>query len=177
MKKICIAICLSWPLMGMNASAQAGKAHVHGNAAMEVVVDGKAIEIRFESPLDSLIGFEHAPRTEKQKKAVQAMEERFRQPETLFVPTAEARCSASPAEVSLPFKADAKTASDHQEKETHSDMEATIRFNCENPAALKGMEVRLFGAFPGLKRVDAQAVSERGQSAARLTPRQRNLQW
>lgn len=155
--------------------AHAGKAHVHGNADMQIVVEGKVIEIALQSPLDSLVGFEHAPGNDKQRKAIQAMQEQFRSPAALFVPTAEAKCTSENAEIVLPFGA----ASEHDkhDKQVHSELEATMRFQCENPSALKGMEVKLFDVFPMLHRVDVQTVSSSGQAAARLTPKQRHLRW
>lgn len=184
MKRIFASAGVIIAIIGMPTLAHAGKAHVHGNAEMQVVVEGKTIEIALQSPMDSLVGFEHAPRNDKQRKAIQGVEERFRSPSTLFVPTAEAKCSASPAEVVLPFgagsgheKHDKHDKHDKHGKDVHSELEATVRFQCENPSALKGMEVKLFEAFPRLRRVDAQVVSGSGQAAARLTPKQRNLQW
>ena len=181
MKRVLATAGIVFAAMGMHTFAHAGKAHVHGNAEMQVVVEGKALEIALQSPMDSLVGFEHAPRNDKQRKAIQAVEERLQSPAALFVPTAEAKCTADPAEVVLPFKS-ASGQEKHDkhgkhDKDVHSELEATVRFQCENPSALKGMEVKLFEAFPKLHRVDVQAVSSRGQAAARLTPRQRHLQW
>jgi hypothetical protein len=178
MKRILAAAGMTIAMMGIHGFAHAGKAHVHGNADMQVVVEGKTIEIELQSPMESLVGFEHAPRNDKQRKAIQAMEERFRSPAALFVPTAEAKCSADPVEVVLPFK----SASEHGKhekhgKDVHSELKATVRFQCENPSALKGMEVKLFEVFSKLHRVDVQTVSSSGQTAARLTPKQHNLQW
>lgn len=160
--------------LGLHALAQASKAHVHGNAAMQVVVDGNTVEIALQSPLDSLVGFEHAPRNERQRNTLLAMEERFRSPVSLFVPTEAARCHAEPAELVMPFTG--KVAKSHHRDE-HAELEATVRFQCKNPSALKEVEVKLFDVFPKLHRVDVQVVSGRGQAAVRLTPKQRHLQW
>lgn len=181
MKKAIFAIGLILSATGFHAGsyvhAHGAKAHVHGNAEMQVVVDGKQLVIDLQSPLDSLVGFEHAPRTEKQKQAIKAMDERFAAPATLFVPTPEAKCTAEPGILNLPFSADGAANKGKQDKDVHSELEATIRFQCEQPAELKGMEVRLFDAFTRMHRLEVQAVSPRGQSAARLTPKQRKLQW
>lgn len=179
MNKAILAIGLGLAGMGLSAGfsahAHSNKAHVHGNATMQVVVDGQHIEIDLQSPLDSLVGFEHAPRTEKQKQAIKAVEERFAAPAALFVPSAEAKCTAEPAALTMPFKSESTAAKN--DKDAHSDLEAVIRFQCEQPAELKGMEVKLFGAFTRLHRLDVQMMTPRGQSAARLTPKQPKLQW
>ena len=156
------------------------KAHVHGVAVMEVIAEANVLEITLHSPLDNLVGFEHAPRSEQQRKAVQAMEDRLRQAGTLFIPTPAAKCTAQPTELTLPFKSNSTAASQNKHdkaNERHSELEAVMRFHCEAPAALKDIEVKLFEAFPRMQRLDAQMVSKQGQSAARLTPKQRMLQW
>lgn len=181
MKKAIFAIGLILSATGFHAAsnvhAHGAKAHVHGNAEMQVVVDGQQLTIELQSPMDSLVGFEHAPRTEKQKQAIKAMEERFAAPATLFVPTPEAKCTAEPGTLKLPRYADVTENKRKRDKDVHSEMEATIHFQCEQPAELKGVEVTLFDAFTRIHRLDVQAMTPRGQSAARLTPKQRKLQW
>ena len=49
--------------------------HVHGVASLQVAVDGNTLTLNLESPLDNVLGFEHAPRSEKQKAAVRSMDE------------------------------------------------------------------------------------------------------
>lgn len=173
MNKVFFAFAMA--MMTVVPHAHGSKAHVHGNAEMQVVVDGDAVEIALQSPLNSLVGFEHAPRNEKQRKALQAMEQRFHSPALLFVPTAAAQCQSQPVELITPFKLEATSKSQPQNE--HAELEASIRFQCANPAALKGMEVRLFEAFPKLHRIDVQMITGSGQAATRLTPKRRKLQW
>src|SRR5690606_12673416 len=45
------------------AQAHDNKAHVHGSAVLQVVMDGETVELALQSPLNNLLGFEHAPRT------------------------------------------------------------------------------------------------------------------
>jgi hypothetical protein len=162
----------------------AGTAHVHGVAELRVVVDGAQLEAVLESPLDNLLGFERAPRTEAERAAVRAMVARLRQPATLFTPTPAARCTAGrvdiastalPADLlgnSQPAIAPAGAA-----KDAHADIDTTFRWRCEAPAELKGMETALLQAFPGLRTVKAQVVGPRGQSAAVLSASTRSLRW
>ena len=82
--------------LAMIPAAWAAPAHVHGEAKLEIVVDGGEFAIRFESPLDGLLGFERAPRTAAEKQAVQTMKatledaERHRDPPVCRVSTPEA---------------------------------------------------------------------------------------
>lgn len=151
----------------------AAPAHEHGAATLDLAVDGKTLSIALESPLDNLVGFEHAPKSEKQKAALARMEKELRAGDRLFKPNAEAACALVEAAVESPFAAPAgKAAADG-----HADVEARWTFTCAKPEALRAVEVQLFDAFPGLKRLKAQTATARGQSGATLTPKRRTLAW
>jgi len=175
------------------APAFAHKAHVHGIAKLDVAIDGEQVRLRLESPLYDLIGFERAPRNERERAAVRDMASKLRQGERLFVPTGAARCRlvevvlASPvlepallgeagaAAPAAPRPPSPEQKQDHDEG--HADLVAQYRFQCERPGVLTGMEVRLSEQFKGIRRVDAQVVAPGKQSAARLTSRSRALSW
>lgn len=150
-------------------------AHVHGVAKLEVAVDGSRIDLHLESPLEALLGFEHAPRTEKEKAAVARMHTTLKQAERLFVPTAAAGCRLVSVQVEAAVLEAGHKGHDHHDE--HGDLDADFHFTCAQPGKLTGMEVRLADAFPRMRRVDAQVVSGRGQSATRLTAKMRFLSW
>ena len=70
-------------------------AHQHGVAKLAVAVDGKLLEIALESPLDNLLGFERAPRTDAEREAVRKMAQRFHAAAGLYTPTPAANCRRS----------------------------------------------------------------------------------
>lgn len=161
--------------MGMAALAlfaastvQAGPAHQHGVAQLMVAVEGSSVAIEFESPMENLVGFEHAPRTQKQREAIETLKHTFSTPDKLFVPTAAAGCSAGPAELALP---------DYRHGDGHADLHASISFRCKSPAALQGLTVHLFERFSRLERVKTQLVVPGRQSAVDLTRRRTQLAW
>ncbi|HUP95587.1 MAG TPA: DUF2796 domain-containing protein [Burkholderiales bacterium] len=177
-------------LSTLTAPAQAADAHVHGVATLQVALDGNRLNVDFSSPLDNLVGFEHAPRTDKQKAAVRQMAERLNAPELWFVPNAEAECKRTSVNLesavldrallsgaerkSSMGKPDARKDTKSQAGE-HSALSADIVFICDRPRALSGLELKLFDAFPKLKRIDAQVAVTNKQRAAKLTPRARHL--
>ncbi|MEF8697782.1 MAG: DUF2796 domain-containing protein [Candidatus Accumulibacter sp. UW26] len=59
----------------------------------------------------------------------------------------------------------------------HADLDAEFFFHCAQPAALQGLEVKLFSAFPGYRQIRAQVVTGKRQSAARLSPKASTLRW
>lgn len=193
------------PIVGVLAAsllcsaAYAAGAHVHGAATLRVAVDGNELMLEFESPLDNLVGFEHAPRTENEKAAVRRMAEQLRQAERLFVPSAAAKCSGSsvklqssaidPVLLEAGGRAPASTARKpakpappqpkgaEKGKDSHASLIAEVVFRCAQPERLSALEVNAFEAFAGLKRVDVDVAGAKKQVSARLTARARRITW
>jgi hypothetical protein len=185
MKRL-LALALATPCTAVWAREPG--AHVHGAATLQVAIDGNTLELGLESPLDHLIGFERGPRTDTERQTVRAMAQRFHDPASLFVPTPAARCTPRPstlasavidaALLAAPGAPAARPATPAKaEPDGHADLDATVRFQCDNMAALRGVEVRLFRAFPGLRQIDAVVVTAKGQRGLRLTPDKPLLAW
>ncbi len=183
------------------AGTHAGGAHQHGAAKLAVALDGAVLEISLESPLDNLLAFERAPRTEAERQAVRKMAQGFHAATGLFAPTPAAQCVPAGAELvssvldpALLAAAGSPGAADKADKATqapqaanppaakpddsHADLDATVRFRCAAPAALRGVDAAgLFKTFPKFRQVDAAVAAGSQQRGARLTPRQANLAW
>lgn len=172
-RPIRIACCLLAIGLAAPAVAREPGAHVHGAARLEVAIDGNTLAITLESPLDSLLGFEHAPRTDQERMAVRAMAEHLNRAARLFAPTPAAGCAPVSVKLESPVLAPAgKPAADG-----HADVDGDYVFRCERPEGLRNLEVKLFDAFPGLRQVDVQVAGPRGQAAARLSPKARRIAW
>jgi len=185
--------CLLALALAGAANFAAAQAHVHGQAELEVAVTGGTLVLSLHSPLDSLLGFERAPRTAAQKAAVDNLLQQLRKPEALFVPSAAAQCVLASSVVDAPVlgvvrqaagaseskapAAAAKAASGHGGKDGHAELKAEFTFKCGQADQLRGLEAKLFDQFKRLRRLDAKVVGPRGQSSARLTPSRRTLTW
>lgn len=196
------ALGITTPVTGQGRGA-----HQHGVARMQVAVEEDAVLLRFESPLDSLVGFETAPRSEKQRQAVRRMAARLHRPQDFFVPTAQAQCAAvgvalvseviapellaAPAGSGETVAHPGNTGDGGKSKDAarghaakaggggtaHADLAATISFRCAKPQSLSGLQVKLFDAFPDLRQIDVEIVTTKGQSGARLSPNRAGLSW
>lgn len=144
-------------LVACCASAVAGRAHVHGQAQLDVAIDGESLVLMLEAPLDGFVGFEHAPRTPAQRQAAEAALATLRDGAALFVPAAEARCTLESQAVDAPVLQGGDAAGGH------ADLQARWQFRCTAPARLRALEHGLFQAFPRLQRIDAQVVGPQGQ--------------
>lgn len=65
----------------------------------------------------------------------------------------------------------------HDEHGGHADLDASFTFECAQPDALKGMDVRLFSAWPALRELRVQIVGPTGQHAAELNEQAHTLSW
>jgi hypothetical protein len=165
--------------------ATAAQVHEHGTATLEIAVDGGVLSIALESPLENLVGFEHAPRDDRQRAALKKMEDTLRRPERLFKPAPEAGCVVRDVKVENPFAEGSKPESGHAHgaeakhgghaDEQHAEAHAAWTFKCSRPQALRTLEVLLFDAFPAMKRIKTQKATPSGQSGATLTPKRRSI--
>lgn len=169
--RIVLACVLSTALL-----AQAEGPHEHGAARLEVARDGGQLTLRFESPLDNLVGFEHLPRNARENQAMANAEALLRDGPNLFRPPAAAQCRLEGHEVELPgLDGPDKVAPQLKHGEGHLGAEASWRYLCANPAELRELEVGVFKRFPRLKRVEALSVDDKGQARQLLTPAQASL--
>ena len=83
-------------LASMPAVAQ-GHAHVHGQAQLEAVLDGAELQLTLTSPLDSIVGFEHKPRTAAQRQAAERALRTLVDPPQLFLVPAAAGSVTAPS--------------------------------------------------------------------------------
>ena len=154
-------------------------AHAHGQAELRVAVDGNQLEVTLESPLDNVLGFERAPRNDKERSAVRAMALKLRQAQTLFVPTPEARCTLASVQIASAVLApqllgEASSATTPgANPDGHADLDATFQWRCTEPAQLTSLDVRLMQAFSGLRKLNVQVAGPRGQSAMQVSHGQR----
>lgn len=145
------------------SAAQAHKAHEHGVVRLDVAIEGGTLGIVAEVPLDNLLGFERAPRTDAERKAAADALARLRAPAGLFVVDAAAQCKLARAEVKAPvLEAGANP------KDGHADLDAEYRFECAQPAQLRTLELGWFEAFPRVQRIEVQVAGPQGQGKTTL---------
>jgi hypothetical protein len=163
---IASCIVLSSPLFALAAPA-----HVHGVAKMDLALDGNTLSVSLEMPLDTAVGFEYLPKTEKQKAALAEATDTLKKAAELFVPTAAGGCTVKSVEVGNPFP-DGKAKADG-----HADFDADYVFHCAKPIAVNGLETTLFKRFSRLHRIEVQRATAGGQGAATMTPEQARISW
>jgi hypothetical protein len=165
------ALCL-----GASASVFAAPSHQHGVAQLDIGVDPGRVTLLLEMPLDSLVGFERAPRNDDERRQVEAALATLRDLASLVRTDPAAQCT--PGGVSLQSAAlglGTAPSAAPAAKEGHADIEATAEFICKDGGKAGFVEIGLFDAFPRLQRVDVQTATRRGQMKATLKRPERRV--
>lgn len=116
-KRLAMSMALAFSLPAMAQQA----AHEHGVADLRVAADGNTVVIEFDSPLDNLVGFEHAPRDDAQRDALREAEERLASFDVLFALTPAAGCTLREVQIESPYPQgeDVHKHDDHDHKHDH----------------------------------------------------------
>ncbi|MDE0420456.1 MAG: DUF2796 domain-containing protein [Gammaproteobacteria bacterium] len=174
-------------------AAETHGAHEHGHAVLKLVQEGAEVVVHFQSPLDSIVGFEHEPENDEQHAALGEAMRTVQVPENIV--RLPATCtSAGEPEVTAPYvgddhgddhdTADEHADSAHADHETaghdgddhdadehaavHADLEATFKYHCESGIAW--LEATAFETFGGLEEIELQAVGSDATVVETLTP-------
>ena len=145
-------------------------AHVHGLMRMNVAVQAQTLTVQIEAPLDSLLGFEHAPRTSAQRNAADALVRQLNEDKSLVRPTAAALCSLTKTTVdALALKPVETARAAKKDEEGHADIDIAYEFTCSQADKLDSLTLGLFDAFKRLQKIEAQVVTAASQSKQTLT--------
>jgi hypothetical protein len=160
-------------------------AHEHGAAELDAALDGSKLEIELRSPAMNLVGFEHAPSSDEDKRKIADARQKLETPDALFGLPAAAGCTLAKAELESPLFGDAPAAHghghDHAEHKhghdhdhdhgdhVHSDINAHYAYDCASPQALQALDLQaLFKTFPGTEKIQAQLIGPNGQRGTQL---------
>lgn len=155
---------LTWGvfLWGAAAAHATEAAHVHGLMRLDIAVEQSTLTVQLEAPLDSLLGFERAPRTAAERQAADALLQRMGDGASLFKPSAAAQCRPTEARVDSPVLQTAGSAA-HGAGHEHADLDASYAYRCTHPEQLAHIEVGLFEAFRRLQRIEVQVAGPQQQ--------------
>lgn len=159
--------CLALAACLWAAPALAASPHEHGVATLDVAVEAGRVSFSLETPLDNLLGFERAPRTDAERAKADAALARLRDAAALFRIDPAAGCTLAKVELVSPVLGlgPPPTAAG---KEGHGDLDGQFDFRCTAGARAGFVEVGLFDAFASLKRIDLQLATPKGQMKVTL---------
>jgi hypothetical protein len=141
-------------------------AHKHGHAKLEVSLEQGRLSFELVSPMDNLVGFEHAPKNDRQLKALAELRGLLENPGNFFEPNKEALCSREKVLFRSPLLGDSQGDAPKADR-GHADLRYQVSFNCKAADALKEVNVTAFKAFRRLHEIETQLVTDRPGSQAR----------
>ncbi|RYF32777.1 MAG: DUF2796 domain-containing protein [Comamonadaceae bacterium] len=175
MKPLRSTAAIALTLWALAASAQQRHAHVHGLLKLDVAIDGATLTVAIDSPLDNLVGFERAPRSEAEQKTVERAVTQLRNAGALFKIDPAAGCKVGQIDLDAPVLGLGDGGAGG--KEAHADLEATITFRCADAGKARFIDVALFDAFTNLRQIDAQIAAPEGQFQRTLKRPNVRLAW
>ena len=96
-------------------------AHVHGEAELNIVFEGRELLMELESPSFNLVGFEHEPQSLDQQKLVENTIEKLNNFRQIASISPEADCKLIEASISTTMKGLSDGRKEHHEDEHHED--------------------------------------------------------
>ncbi|MEC9228998.1 MAG: DUF2796 domain-containing protein, partial [SAR324 cluster bacterium] len=171
-------------------------AHEHGAAKVMMAMEGKMLQLQFEVPSDSLIGFEYSPESEKDRKVFAYAMTILSNPTNLFDIPDEAECIPVGIKVSQTLFSgegehhegehhdhgddhdDGKSEKDHDHDhdkdhddhgdEVHSEFQASYLWNCHHADDLDSVQTRMMKVFPRIEEIRVQWIVGDRQGAMEL---------
>jgi hypothetical protein len=135
---------------------------VHGVAQLDIAVESGTITLQLEIPLDSLLGFERAPRGVAEARRAETAIAALKAADALFRFTPGAGCTSSSVELrSTALKLGSPDPAEAHEG--HADLDATYVFKCTDAAKATGIDVGLFDAFIRMQSLKVEVVTAKAQ--------------
>ena len=178
-------------------------AHEHGVGQLSIAIEGNEVEIELVLPGADAVGFEHAARTDSERKAVVEAAEKLKEAKRLIRLTSGAHCHVEKTEVASALldsdkdehdhahdhkhekhaKQDEHKHNEHKEHdkhpdgEIHSEFTAHYHFHCDHPEKLTGADVEFFKVFPSAHELVARWITSKGQGVTELTAKATRLKF
>lgn len=170
------ALALALAGVGVPLSATAGddhhqQAHVHGEAYLQVAIEGSTADLILRSPSANLLGFEHKPKTDEQERLLKDAREWLKTTPLVQTPGNDCKLVAG----SVHFEQDAGKDHDHgahdhdhdEDQGRHSDAEVSQQLECDSNLA-DSLTTPLTGRFPGIEHLSVEWISSGGQGHTEL---------
>ena len=161
--------------------------HVHGIAALNLVLEGQKIYVEIDSPAANIVGFEHAPSSDADRLVLDKAVATLKDGDRLFRFNDAAGCRMETVSVASTLldeghddhasqhtsdrgqeKKDEHDFEEH-EREAHSNIVAVYQFECSAPRKIQDVNVEFFDAFPLMEKLELQYIIEARQDAKELT--------
>lgn len=185
-RRAALVVIFCTGLMSVPGVATGREAHTHGAGNLTLVYENGVLEIQFDSPAMSLLGFEHKPKTRAQVDSIKKTKALLNSPEKI-VSVNGGNCSPSTVNVKIlgpagqalnnnhsqehgHHNAGEKNVEHDQSNASHSEASATYVFDCLDGEDLESATISLFEYFSGLEQINVNWIVETQQGGSILRP-------
>ena len=180
MKNIFILlVCLS---ISFNVLAEASRqkdSHEHGAANLKIALEGEKLQVEFEVPSESLIGFEHFPKSQSNRENFSNAIKILSIPSKLFSISREGECLLVGMNISQSLfsneeehghdESEDEHGHDESEKsEIHSEFKSNYSWNCQHLDEIDSIGTQLMTVFPKIEEIRVNWISNNGQGSLEL---------
>lgn len=199
-------LCALASLIFMVKSIEAAeKPHEHGVGHITIAIERSDVEVELTLPGADVVGFEHAPSSRNEKKAINMAVKALRNAKRIINFPAPAKCSLEDVQIRSGLiehqkqhtghrprhkdkhkehahhesghKHNTKSTKDNGNAQVHSEFIAHYHFHCKNTEKITSANIELFKLFPSAQELEAKWVTPLGQGAAELTKKNPNLRF
>ena len=155
--------------------------HEHGAAIIKMVMEDEKLQVEFEVPSESLIGFEHFPKSQSNRENFNKAIKVLSDPSKLFSQPIKAECLLVGMNVSQSlFSNEEEHGHDESEKEEehghdesekseiHSEFKSNYYWNCQHLDEIDSIGTQLMSFFPRIEEIRVNWISNNGQGSLEL---------
>ena len=182
MKNIFIVlVCLFVSFDILAQAARQKDSHEHGAAIIKMVMEDEKLQVEFEVPSESLIGFEHFPKSQSNRENFNKAIKVLSDPSKLFSQPIKAECLLVGMNVSQSlFSNEEENGHDESEKEDehghdesekaeiHSEFSSKYHWHCEHLDEIDSIDTQLMNIFPRIEEIRVRWITKNNQGSIEL---------
>jgi len=149
--------------------AQGLDSHVHGEAELNIVLEGRQLQAEFVSPAMNLLGFERAPASDEETELLNSVITDLLTSGDWLFGNALAACTASTREFEAPIYEQAEHEHEGEDAVAHADFRVQYLYDCPAEPA-REFSLTAFENYGGIEEITVQWIVGRQQGRAELTP-------
>ena len=190
MKNIFIVLVCLFVSFQTSAQVRQKDSHEHGAANLMLAIEGDKLQIGIEVPSESLIGFEHFPKSRSDRENFNEAIKILSNPSKFFSTPDDAECLLTGLNVSQTLfsgeeedehgheKKDEHGHDDHDEHghedsekgEIHSEFRSNYSWNCLHTDEIDSIGNKLFSFFPRIEEIRVNWITTSGQGSLEIEP-------
>ena len=133
-------------------------------------MEDEKLQVEFEVPSESLIGFEHFPKSQSNREKFNEAIKILSDPSKLFSQPIKAECLLVGMNVSqslFPYE-DEHGHDESKKSEIHSEFKSNYYWNCQHLDEIDSIGTQLMSFFPRIEEIRVNWISNNGQGSLEL---------